>query len=188
VQPFTLEADSAVGGRLLLDQPTEADIDAITGYCQDPVFERFLTLPWPYERKDAEFFVNEYVPHGWETGTEVTWALRRDEVLLGVVGVRASRSMVGFWLGAPHRGRGYMPLAVSAVADWAFANRWLDRIRWEAVVGNAASLAVARKAGFRYTGIEPANVVGRDGSRPDSWQAVLHAEDDRAPKPGWPDA
>jgi RimJ/RimL family protein N-acetyltransferase len=183
VRPFTLGA-----GELLLDQPTEADVDAIAGYCQDPVFERFLTLPWPYERKDAEFFVNEYVPHGWETGTEVTWALRRDEVLLGVVGVRASRSMVGFWLGAPHRGRGYMPLAVSAVADWAFANRWLDRIRWEAVVGNAASLAVARKAGFRYTGIEPANVVGRDGSRPDSWQAVLHAEDDRAPKPGWPDA
>jgi RimJ/RimL family protein N-acetyltransferase len=188
VQPFTLEADSAVGGRLLLDQPTEADIDAITGYCQDPVFERFLTLPWPYERKDAEFFVNEYVPHGWETGTEVTWALRRDEVLLGVVGVRASRSMVGFWLGAPHRGRGYMPLAVSAVADWVFASGWLHDIRWEAVVGNTASLAVARKAGFRYTGIEPANVVGRDGSRPDSWQAVLHAEDDRAPKPGWPDA
>lgn len=66
MRPFTLGA-----GELLLDEPTEADVDAIAGYCQDPVFERFLTLPWPYARKDAEFFVNEYVPHGWESGTEV---------------------------------------------------------------------------------------------------------------------
>ena len=54
MQPFTLDA-----GPLLLDQPAEADVDAITRYCQDPVFEQFMTLPWPYRRTDAEFFVNE---------------------------------------------------------------------------------------------------------------------------------
>ena len=184
MEPFPLAA-----GPLLLDQPTEADVDAITEYCQDPVFERFLTLPSPYARRDAEFFVHDYVPRGWESGSEVTWALRDpDGTFLGVIGVRASRAMVGFWLGAPHRGRGYMPLAVSAVADWVFESGFagLSAIRWEAVVGNAASLAVARKAGFRYTGVEPAIVVRRDGSRPASWQAVLHATDDRTQKPGWP--
>ena len=182
MEPFILST-----GPLLLDQPTETDISSIAEYCQDPVFERYLTLPWPYERKDAEFFVHEYVLRGWESGSEVTWALRGPHgEFLGVIGVRASRAMVGFWLGAPHRGRGYMPLAVSTVADWAFSSRWLEQVRWEAVVGNAASLAVARKAGFRYTGVEPAIVIRRDGSRPASWQAVLHAAEDRAPKPGWP--
>ncbi|HEU4849226.1 MAG TPA: N-acetyltransferase, partial [Terrimesophilobacter sp.] len=58
-------------GPLLLDQPVAADVDAIARYCQDPVFERFMTLPWPYERKHAAFFVNEYVPGGWSRGDEV---------------------------------------------------------------------------------------------------------------------
>ena len=184
MEPFALAA-----GPLLLDQPTEADVDAITEYCQDPVFERFLTLPWPYARRHAEFFVHDYVPLGWESASEATWALRdSDGTFLGVIGVRASRAMVGFWLGAPHRGRGYMPLAVSAVADWVFESGFagLSAIRWEAVVGNAASLVVARKAGFTYTGTEPAVVTARDGSSPLSWQAVLRAGDDRTPKPGWP--
>lgn len=184
MEPFPLAA-----GSLLLDQPKEADIPLIVEYCQDPVFERYLTLPWPYARRDAEFFVLEYVPRGWESGSEVTWVLRGPEgTFLGVIGLRTSRAMVGFWLGAPHRGHGYMPLAVSTVADWVFRSGFagLSVIRWEAVVGNTASLAVARKTGFRYEGIEPAIVVARDGSRPASWQAVLKATDDRVPKPGWP--
>lgn len=164
------------------------DVDAIARACQDPVFEGFMTLPWPYQRRDAEFFVNEYVPRGWETGTEVTWSLRVDGEFLGVVGLRENEGMIGFWLGAEHRGHGHMPRAVTAVADWAFESGWLGSIRWEAVVGNRASLAVARKAGFRYLGVEQAHDVARDGSHPDAWQAVLHAADDRAPKPGWPDA
>ena len=183
MEPFPLRAEG-----LLLDQPTTADVDAIARYCKDPVFERFMTLPWPYRRADAEFFVEEFVPREWATGSELTWALRVAGEFLGVVGLREAKGMIGFWLGAEHRGHGHMPRAVTAVADWAFESGWLESIRWEAVVGNRASLAVARKAGFRYIGIEPANVVGRDGSRPDSWQAVLQAADDRAPKLGWPDA
>jgi RimJ/RimL family protein N-acetyltransferase len=174
-------------GDLVLDQPTEADIPFITEYCRDPVFERFMTLPWPYQREHAEFFVREYVPGGWLRGDEVTWALRCDGQFLGVVGVRAQNSMIGFWLGAPHRGKGYMPCAVNLVLDWVFSSGWSDTVRWEAVEGNLASRDVARKTGFRYTGIQPALVLGRDGSSPLSWQATLTASDSREPKPGWPD-
>lgn len=184
MQPFTLTA-----GPLTLDQPTEADIPAIVEYCQDPVFERFMAIPWPYQRKDAEYFVHRFVPAGWEYSAEFTWALREaDGTFLGVVGIRAHNAMIGFWLGAPHRGHGYMPLAVSAVADWAFSSGrpGFDTVRWEAVEGNAASLTVARKTGFSYIGIAPAIVTARDGSSPPSWQAVLRAADGREQKPGWP--
>ncbi len=192
MQPVTLHANGVAGGpgsgALLLDQPTRGDIDAITLSCQDPIVEDFLTIPWPYARADAEFFVNEFVPNGWETGDEATWALRSDGEFLGVIGLRANTGMIGFWLGAPHRGRGFMPRAVSAVSDWAFETQFagLSAIRWEAVVGNVASLAVARKTGFRFTGVAASVVAGRDGSHGPAWQAVLHATDDRAPKPGWP--
>ena len=58
--------------RLVLNQPVESDIDAITSYCQDPLFERYLTVPWPYLREHAAGFVNELVPAWWASGAEMT--------------------------------------------------------------------------------------------------------------------
>ena len=54
MEPVPLHA-----GELGLDQPTEADIPLITEYCQDPLFEKFMPLPWLYALEHAEFFVNE---------------------------------------------------------------------------------------------------------------------------------
>ena len=181
MEPVTLYADA-----LVLDQPTEADIPFVTEYCQDPLFEKFMTLPWPYSKKDAEFFVHEYVPGGWSRGDEVTWAIRADGTFLGVVGVREENSMIGYWMGAEHRGNGYMTSAVAAAVNWVFTNGWSDSVRWEAVEGNFASLQVARKTGFRYSGLGPALVTARDGSAPPSWRAELRKADDRTVKGGWP--
>ena len=175
------------GARLVLSAPTPSDIPAVTEYCQDPVFEHVMPLPWPYRRSDAEFFVNEHVPRGWADDTEYTWALRRtvDAPLLGVVGWRAASSDLGYWLGAPHRGQGLMPEAVTLVVDWLF-DHGVERVGWECVIGNSASLSVARSVGFRFTGEAPTGVPARDGSLPPAWHAELAANDTRAPKPGWP--
>lgn len=173
-------------GNLLLDQPTTADIALVTQYCQDPLFEHYLTLPWPYQRSDAEFFVTEFVPAGWSSGTEATWALRAEGRFLGVIGLRRPTGMIGFWLGAEHRGHGWMPRAVTAVVDWASTHGYVDPVRWECVVGNLASMSVARTTGFTFTGTGPATVTSRDGSHPESWHGELHSTDSREPKPGWP--
>src|SRR5690606_16612893 len=120
MDPFELRA-----GPLTLDQPGEGDVDRITEYCQDPLFERFLTIPWPYERQHAEHFVTVFVPNGWASGDELTWALRTGGEFLGVVGLRRS-GMIGYWLGAPHRGHGHMARAVNAVIDWSFEAGFVD--------------------------------------------------------------
>ncbi|BDZ45833.1 GNAT family N-acetyltransferase [Naasia aerilata] len=173
--PVVLRTD-----RLVLDQPLEEDVDDIVRYCQDPLFERYLTVPWPYGRADAESFVREFVPQGWMDGRECTWALRlRDEgALLGVVAFRSERSDLGYWLGAPFRGRGYMSEAVAAVVDFAFQSG-VPLVRWECLVGNTASATLARKAGFAFTGEAPSSVPYRDGSFPASWHGVLHASQQR---------
>jgi RimJ/RimL family protein N-acetyltransferase len=171
--------------RLVLDQPGRDDIDLVTEYCQDPVFEAFMTLPWPYHRGDAEYFVEEFVPDGWARDIEYTWAIRTGGDFLGVIGVRVATGMVGFWLGAPHRGHGYMPEALNAVADWMFA-RGAEQLRWECVVGNTASASVARQVGFTYTGRAPTTILGRDGTAPDSWHGTLAATDPRTATERWP--
>ena len=56
----------------------------------------------------------------------------------------------------------------------------------QCVVGNAASAALARAAGFTFAGVAPAKVPDRDGSRPPAWHGILRASDVHAPKHGWP--
>ena len=178
--------------RLILSTPVASDIDAITHYCQDPLFERFLTTPWPYTRADAEDYVERTVPRWWAEGSEYAWAIRSadDGALLGMISWR-TRGDLGFWMGAEHRGRGYMVEALAAVIEWVFADavvdgRPVDRIDWETLPGNDASARVARAAGFRYTGLAPVIIPARDGSFPDSWHGVLLRDDDRDLKGGWP--
>ena len=185
MQPFVLESTG-----LHLDQPVETDIPAIAEYCRDPVFEHYLTTPWPYGLDDARFFVNEHVPRAWHDDDVFTWAIRAaaGAELLGVIGFRTARSDIGFWLGAPHRGRGLMPAAVGLVTAELFDADLATEIAWECVVGNVASLAVARKCGFTFTGVGPAHVEARDGTHPESWHAVLRADDPSDRKSGWPDA
>jgi RimJ/RimL family protein N-acetyltransferase len=175
---------------LRLDQPTASDAGRMFEYCQDPAFERYLTVPWPYRREHAESFICEYIPGAWASGSEVTWALRGPDSaeLLGVISLRLPSGSIGFWLGAEHRGHGYMQEAQRLVADWAFGNGIVESIHWECLRGNLASARTARKAGFEFTGEAPSVARFRDGSHPPSWQAWLHAADSREAKPGWPEA
>lgn len=185
-----METFALSSSRLVLNQPTEADIDAITAYCQDPVFEELMSLPWPYSRSHARYFVDNYVPKGWLTGSELTWALRSATTgaFLGVIGLRVPTRDLGFWIGAPHRGAGLMTEAVRTVTDWVFGTEFagISTLKWECVRGNSASASVARKAGFRFMGEGPAEVSTRDGSLPTAWHAELSATDSHRPKPGWP--
>ncbi|MCU1419150.1 MAG: Protein N-acetyltransferase, RimJ/RimL family [Mycetocola sp.] len=183
--------------RLILDAPIESDIPFIFAYCQDPLIQQFTTVPQPYALSDAESFLSRVVNPGWSSGTELTWALRRKDepTLLGVVSLRDwndTQAMVGFWLGAPWRGAGYMPEAVRAVAGWAFSGQWSipgrasnKSILWEAMVGNASSAIVAQRTGFRYLGTGRAEVE-RFGEFPPSHRAELAPADLAGPAHGWP--
>ena len=236
MKPLVLET-----ARLRLDSPSTADRARIVEYCSDPVFERFLTLPWPYRERDADVFLNRLVPDGWESDREYTWALRErlpategqgsvsaSEPItsgrasehpepvasiehpepaaasehpepaaaiehpepavgpfLGVIGYRRTTSDIGYWLGAPHRGHGFMPEAMTAVVRWIF-DLGVSEIAWECAAGNYASVSVARTLGFRYLGEKPANVLYRDGTFPRSWHGSLRADQLGVVQAGWP--
>jgi RimJ/RimL family protein N-acetyltransferase len=183
MQPFVLSSSL-----LRLDQPVPADAELMYEFCQDPVFERFLTVPWPYNLTDAETFITRYIPGAWKSDQEYAWAIRAATGgdLMGIISLRVPSGSIGFWLGSPHRGNGYIPEAQRLVADWAFTNGIVPAIHWECLVGNVASARVARKSGFTFTGQGPSVAPYRDGSHPLSWQGWLKASDDRSSKDGWP--
>ena len=183
MRPVLLRAE-----HLVLDQPQEADVEDIHRICQEPVMSRFMTLPSPYRHEDAEYFVNQHVPNGWQQGTEFTWAIRDIDggPLLGVVAHRTGLCDLGYWLGAEHRGRGLMTRSVDAVLSWLVVHG-TPVVNWECLVGNRASAAVARRTGFSYTGTAPSGIPFRDGSRPDAWHGVRDAAHPSPDDAAWPE-
>ncbi|RLQ80607.1 N-acetyltransferase [Salinibacterium amurskyense] len=179
MQPVVLTTE-----RLTLDALTEADVDVMTSYCQDTVLKDAVPIPWPYEREHADGFINELAPQWWAEGSELTWAIRRtgNPLLLGVVGFNVKSAAIGYWLGTPHRGNGFMPEAVTAAVNLLHSMGHAE-LHWEAVVGNVASARVAEKVGFDYTGTAPALGRFRDDTRPLCWHAHRAADNGELAKP-----
>jgi RimJ/RimL family protein N-acetyltransferase len=175
--------------RLELSRPVEADVDAIFEACQDADIQRYTTVPSPYVRQHAEEFVAK-VAADWANTAHVTWAMRHDGELAGMIGLHrldgSGTGELGYWVARPARGRGLLAEAARAVVDWGFAvdGLDLDRIEWRAVVGNTASARAGRALGFRYEGLVRRGLVSQRG-RDDGWIAALLRDDDREPRP-WP--
>lgn len=165
---------------LVLQAPTALDAEAITAACQDPAIQAWTTVPVPYERSDAETFLRA-VDRGWADGTMPTWAIRDGAELVGMIGLTrepVGSAEIGYWLVPAARGRGLMLAAVGAVVGHAFdpAGLGLDRLHWQAYVGNWPSRRVAERAGFTIEGTIRAHGVQR-GLRRDSWVGTLLAAD-----------
>src|SRR5581483_8002132 len=65
----------------------------------------------------------------------------------------AQAASVGYWIGAPHVGRGYMTAAVTAVLPYAFVTLGLHRLEAACLPHNAASTRVLLKTGFKREGM-----------------------------------
>jgi [ribosomal protein S5]-alanine N-acetyltransferase len=135
----------------------DSDIDVLTELANSRTVWRNLsdTFPHPYTREHARSWVAHCtaLPEGY-----FAWAIERDGVLCGGVGLIRGRdemrfsATLGYWLGEAHWGRGTATAAVRAAVDWAFANTDLRRIAARVMDWNPASARVLEKAGFRAEG------------------------------------
>lgn len=174
-----------------LSRPVGADVDAIVACCRQPSIAEWTVVPAPYRRGDAEQFLREVVNPGWAARSP-TWALRSSATgpvigMIGLsVGAHGAVAEIGFWLDAAMRGRGLMTRSVRLVRDFGFAadGLGLTRIEWQAYVGNLASAAVARRAGFHYEGLLRRAGEQR-GMLRDSWIAARLNTDTGSADPGW---
>jgi RimJ/RimL family protein N-acetyltransferase len=134
---------------------TPADIPALVEACQDPEIPRWTLVPSPYTADDARGYLQR-VAAGWKDGTRATFAVvdaADHDAPLGSAALQAIAwdqlaADVGYWLAAPARGRGFATRAVELLVGWAFGSLGLERIELRTNEDNAASRAVARRAGF----------------------------------------
>ncbi len=81
-----------------------------------------------------------------------------EELLGGLTlgGVRrgvAQAATLGYWMGAPHAGKGHMTRAVAAVVRFAFGTLRLHRVEAACIPDNAPSMALLQRNGFRREGL-----------------------------------
>lgn len=96
----------------------------------------------------------------WKAGTGYVFLIRRhsDNQLVGgasltqVRGWPANSASLGYWMGEPYCGQGYMKEAVRALCDWAFHTLNLARIEAGIVPENDRSRSVLAGTGFAEEG------------------------------------
>lgn len=175
MEPVTLTTD-----RLVLRTVGPEDTGAVYAAAQDPDIQRWTTIPSPYLLEHARGFTEQAVPDGWANDSMFTFGVflpAGDLVgMLGVTMISLGVGEIGFWGTTEHRGHGYVTEAAVAVSRWAFTARAVDRLEWRAEVGNTASRAVARRAGYTMEGTLR-SAVNNKGVRRDCWIASLLPSD-----------
>ena len=83
---------------------------------------------------------------------------REGDQLLGGIGLTrithgiSNTATLGYWMGAPHAGKGHMRITVPALLDFAFENLNLNRIEAACLPRNQRSINLLLKCGFREEG------------------------------------
>jgi [ribosomal protein S5]-alanine N-acetyltransferase len=122
---------------------------------------RALHRPWVYPPQDAgEFaaYIQRTRGHDLE-GLLV--CLREGRAIVGLFNVSQifygsfCNAYLGFWVGAPYAGQGYMTEGMGLVLRHVFQMLKLHRVEANVQPGNTASIALVRRTGFRREGFSP---------------------------------
>jgi RimJ/RimL family protein N-acetyltransferase len=159
------------------------DVDQITEACQDPVLQRYIPVPRPYRRDDAETYVALSLDL-WPTGRKYVFTVLEPEHpgrLLGVVSLTVAGRCgnAAYWLAPAARGRRIASRSLRQLAAWAFGDLDLAVLLLEIHDTNEASKRVATAAGFHHSG----DVEVATDSGPRSALLYVRLASDQAPHP-----
>ncbi len=151
--------------RLALRALRPEDAPSLARLVNDAQIARMTTsIPHPFPDGAAEDFIERMA--NCDARREGVFAVEvREQGFAGILGFHPDSSGVpeiGYWLGRPFWGHGYMTEAVSAAMTWA-GDGWGKRyILSGHFADNPASGQVLIKAGFLYTGdVRPRYSAGR---------------------------
>ena len=188
-----VELDGLVlhSGRLTLRPWQPSDAPQVQAIMADERVPRYLTVPQPYTTEDAVSFVTGHGAAGRADGSRLDCAIA-ENVSGRVVGSAtlqlavAGGGEIGYWVGTADWGHGYATEATRTLARFGFGNG-LPRIQIRCAVANAASAALALRAGFAFETVSRARLAGRAGRLVDAAVFVRTATDPDQPiEPCWP--
>ncbi|MCC2591068.1 GNAT family N-acetyltransferase [Chryseobacterium sp. MFBS3-17] len=173
--------------RLILNQPRESDRESLMSCLNaDQVYaENTLNIPFPYQKKDADFFLKDMVAKGFEQQSQIIFAIRKitDDTMTGSVGLHLApghrRAELGYWLARGDWNKGYVTEAVNAVIEFGFTELDLNKIIAIYYTTNPASGRILEKCGFKLEALLRQEYM-KNGSPKDANRYAILREDYRA--------
>ena len=170
--------------RLIVRPYEEADAPLLFPLVSNPNSTRF-TL-WEHHKSidDTLNFVRDYARARYAEGVPEPMAIAwKDDPTkpIGSVGCfwgsHPNRTMeIGYWLAEPFWGRGIMVEACRALVSYSFQAFEPERIQARVIEGNAASVRVLEKLGFRHEGTLRSAILRRGNFEDVLFFSVLKGE------------
>jgi RimJ/RimL family protein N-acetyltransferase len=125
------------------------------------VVKWLAVVPWPYTVADMTWFIEHIAAPRADGPDPIFTILLGGKLPIGVAECKGRTAEsadksddldLGFWIGEPHWGHGFMSEAISALLARAFSEPKAAAIRSGVFAGNDRSLRVHEKLGFERTG------------------------------------
>jgi ribosomal-protein-alanine N-acetyltransferase len=141
--------------RLLLRPYRLTDVDDVLAYANDEDWQRFLPVPYPYERVHAEQFVARAFIADWSSRPvfEITF----EGTVIGGINLRimSDRNVaeMGYSVAKAHWSKGIATESARAVIKWGFEACSLAKIVATANIDNERSWHVMERVGMTREGV-----------------------------------
>lgn len=148
--------------RLFVRPASTTDAQAIfDAYASDPEATKYLVFETLTDVRQAEAYLERTVRER-EEGKSVTWAitLRDTQQVIGAIDFQMDGN-IGYAIGRPWWGNGYVPEAASVVLEFARTHLGVTRAKGICDYENARSARVFEKLGFRSLGVRDRAIVHR---------------------------
>ena len=155
------------------------DVDDILSFASDPEWARYLPVPQPYTKSDAEKFVAGQLSR--DRKTDPSWAIEHAGSVIGGINIKFDFDnrvgRIGYSIARGFWGKGLTTEAARAVIDEAFsAYPDLNRVHSWADERNAGSLRVMEKLGMRREGVLRQSIYERGEFINAVWCGILRDE------------
>jgi RimJ/RimL family protein N-acetyltransferase len=144
--------------RLILRMPAKSDWkDIVDGAGEFDIAKMTATIPHPYKKKDALWFINMVLKDWGKTRYTFFIELKDEKRVIGVMDLfRIDKingtAETGSWINKKYWRMGYITEAKIALNDFAFNKLKLRRLDSSVFVSNKASNATQRKVGYKFEG------------------------------------
>jgi ribosomal-protein-alanine N-acetyltransferase len=154
-QPHNLKMATVVGRRVFLRPPARSDLREFIALSRASTsFHRGLGSPPAQPKQFLEYLERCRRPDS----AHFLICLTADGAIAGTINLSQifrggfQNAYLGYYMGAPYAGRGYMTEAVGLLLRYAFSELKLHRLEANIQPGNSASIALVRRAGFSREG------------------------------------
>ncbi len=110
------------------------------------------------ELTDTETFVDSVV-NAPKDRFEYLFTIRKKDMFAGLIGFKGTdwqnrKTEIGYWLSQSFQKQGIITRTVEKLCHFAFHELQLNRVQIKCAVENAASIAIPKRLGFLFEGIE----------------------------------